>query len=254
MLKLSLLPSEKALYALSPVGVIFDGDDTLWDTQPLYDQAKAIVSDEMVRLGYEKEEAERLLENIDVSNVRHFGFSRGRFAKSMSDTYRYLCLLYKKPVDDSVASRVEAMANTTLEGRPVVDEAAQEVLALLQARNFRLVLSTKGELELQETKILNSNLMHCFHWMFVVAEKTEWVFQRIAEECNLDMAESWSIGNSMRSDVNPALRLGMRAILIHKKSWAFEQEEPYDKTRLFEVSSLKQVPAILSEHSKAFKV
>ena len=67
----------------------------------------------------------------------------------------------------------------------------------------------------------------------------------IADECGLDLEESWSIGNSMKSDINPALRIGMKAIWIPNKTWIFEEEEPYNKNGLIKAGSIKDVPTIL---------
>lgn len=72
-------------------GLIFDGDDTLWETQSLYNLAKRRFRAEMEALGYDPEEVLRTFEEVDIINVRLLGFSKNRFPKSMSDTYEIMC-------------------------------------------------------------------------------------------------------------------------------------------------------------------
>lgn len=238
---------------LSRIGVIFDGDDTLWETQPLYIRAKKLFFREMERLGFDPIEVERRFERIDLDNVRLLGFSKVRFPKSMSDTYQALCLLYDKPTDELVRSRVEAIGYSIFRKKPRIFDGVREVLRTLQAQHLQLILATKGDQEVQEEKISCSNLLSYFHHTYIFPEKGERELQKIADECDLDPRESWSIGNSMKSDINPALRIGMKAIWIPNKTWNFEEEEPFDKQRLFKASSIKEVPRILASQIPAIE-
>jgi putative hydrolase of the HAD superfamily len=230
---------------LSRIGVIFDGDDTLWETQLLYALAKRKFFRQMERLGFDPIEAEERFERIDVHNVRLFGFSKGRFPRSMSDTYRLLSGDYNKSVDKNIKKQVEAIGYSAFGKKPRVFPGVTEVLRTLRAVQLKIILATKGDQEVQEEKISFSNLRSYFDRIYIFPEKRERDLIKIVNECNLDVQVSWSIGNSIKSDINPALKIGMRAIWIPKKTWGFEEGKPLDKKRLFKVRSIKEVPKVL---------
>jgi putative hydrolase of the HAD superfamily len=230
---------------LSGVGVIFDGDDTLWETQILYIRAKKRFFREMERLGFDPTEVETRFEKIDFENVRLHGFSKARFPTSMSYTYQVLSGDYNKVVDKNIEKRVEAIGYSTFGKKPRVFSGVTEVLRTLRETELRVILATKGDQEVQEEKISFSNLRSYFDRIYIFPEKGERDLRKIVNECNLDPEVSWSIGNSVKSDINPALKIGMRAIWIPKRTWGFEEEEPVDKQRLFRVRSIKDVLRIL---------
>jgi putative hydrolase of the HAD superfamily len=230
---------------LSNIGVIFDGDDTLWETQLFYVHAKKMFFKQMERLGFDAIEAEQRFERIDIDNVRPLGFSKERFPKSMSETYQALSIDYGKPIDKNIKEQVETIGFSAFGKKPRVFGGVIGVLTALRARQLKIILATKGDQKVQEEKISFSNLRSYFDYIYIFPEKGERDLKRIVNECNLDPKVSWSIGNSMRSDINPALKIGMRAIWIPRRTWAFEEEEPLDRERLFKARSIKEVPRIL---------
>jgi putative hydrolase of the HAD superfamily len=98
------------------------------------------------------------------------------------------------------------------------------------------------------------NLKPYFHHIYFLPEKGDREFSIIAKECNLNSHMSWSIGNSIKSDINPALRIGMQAILLQKKTWAFEEEVPFEKERLFKARSMRDAFKILKTHIVGIKI
>jgi putative hydrolase of the HAD superfamily len=60
----------------------------------------------------------------------------------------------------------------------------------------------------------------------VVHEKAEETYRAIVQDRQLDPARTWMIGNSPRSDINPALAAGLNAVFIpHEHTWRLEKEE-----------------------------
>ena len=230
---------------LSSIGVIFDGDDTLWETQILYIRAKKRFYKLMERLGFDPTEVEARFERIDFDNVQLYSFSKERFPTSMSDTYQVLSGDYNKVVDENINKLMKSIGYSAFEKKPRVFSGVTEVLVTLRAMQLKIILATKGDQEVQEEKISFSNLRSYFDHVYIFPEKGTRDLRRIVNECNLDPKISWSIGNSMRSDINPALKIGMRAIWIPKRTWGFEEEEPFDKQRVFKVRSIKEVTRIL---------
>ena len=228
------------------VGAIFDGDDTLWETQSLYVRAKNRFFAQMEQLGFFRLEAEVELERIDLKNAKDMRFSRKRFPKSMSDTYQELCLRHNKKVDESVKKRVESIGYSALEGKAKVFDGVLEVLEALRSEHLTLILATKGDQKIQKKKIDHSGLSTYFCRIYIFPEKGQTQLKKIVKDCGLDPKDSWSIGNSIKSDINPALRIGLNAIWIPINTWDFEEETPVDDQRLFKASSIKEVPRILT--------
>jgi hypothetical protein len=93
------------LSQMSSAGIIFDGDDTLWYTMPIYTKAKQEFFYEMSALGFDPQEVERAFEQTDAENVSRFGFSKRRFPTSMAETYQLFCTKHRFPLDEAVKGK-----------------------------------------------------------------------------------------------------------------------------------------------------
>jgi putative hydrolase of the HAD superfamily len=101
----------------------------------------------------------------------------------------------------------------------------QETLPYLAARHD-LLLFTKGHPEEQKLKIDRSGLGPHFRHTAIVKEKDLTSYRGLIEQCGLEPARTWMIGNSPRSDINPARELGINAVYIpHPQTWSLETEE-----------------------------
>jgi putative hydrolase of the HAD superfamily len=89
-----------------------------------------------------------------------------------------------------------------------------------------MVLATKGEPALQQQKVRRLGLAHFFRRMYFVERKTEHEYRRIIGECAIPASAAWAVGNSFRSDVNPALHIGMHAIWLRRPTWLYEEMAP----------------------------
>lgn len=189
-------------------GVIFDGDDTLWDTMPLYTDAKQQFFERMGGLGFSRQEVEQCFEEIDVRNVEQFGFSRNRFPSSMVQAYRELCQRHGQRVEPALESNYKQIGEEVFERPVTVFSEAKDVLSML-GREFLLVLATKGDSDIQLRRIEQSGLAQHFHYAYVLPQKAPADYTRIVSEQNLSLDASWSVGNSIRSDINPAIEIGL---------------------------------------------
>jgi len=223
---------------MTTAGVIFDGDDTLWETMPAYAEAKQEFCKEMALLGFDPKDALNTFESIDVINVDKFGFSKHRFPISMAETYRLFCDRSSWPYDRAIERKIENIAYGIFGKALITFECAEQVLASLRS-HYKLILATKGDEEIQLAKIDQSGLAHFFTSIQILDHKTEREFRRIAEECELDVSSSWVVGDSLRSDINPALEVGFRAIWIPNDAWAYEKADLPDSDRLFKVNALQ---------------
>ena len=100
----------------------------------------------------------------------------------------------------------------------------EETLGYLLHRNHDLILFTKGQEEEQRLKIDRSPVGRYFRSWEVVREKDAGAYQGLVDKFSLQPAVTWMIGNSPKSDVNPALLVGLNAVFVpHERTWALER-------------------------------
>jgi putative hydrolase of the HAD superfamily len=217
--------------------IIFDGDDTLWSTMPLYDIAKGRFADCVRALTPSADEAIRRLDEIDHANVAQHSFTKGRFPGSMVQAYRVLCLECGVVPEPEVESQLLEAGQAVFTSAVVPYPDADACLARLAPR-FQLVLATKGDAHIQGQRVEQSGFGHYFTDIRILAEKTDQQFRDILHDRGCIAETAWSVGNSVRSDINPSLRVGLSAVLIPRTTWQYEDEPVLSSPRLFVTDSL----------------
>jgi putative hydrolase of the HAD superfamily len=202
--------------------IVFDGDDTLWATQELYDGAKAEFFALLESLGWDQTAAAEYFAKIDLANLAQLGLSRTRFPKSMRDTYEFLCNRTLVPVEPDIASRAENIGKGVFAATPTVAADAAAVLKQLKPL-YRLVLFTSGDESVQKERIDQSSLEEYFDAVCIAPRKTGASWRQLLREQDLSSATTWSVGNSVRSDINPSLELGMRCVALATRTWDYER-------------------------------
>lgn len=206
-----------------PAAIVFDGDDTLWSTEPLYDSARDEARAEVVRSGLDGDKWEQLERRIDVENLRHFGFSIERFPTSCVQAYEAIARASGVPASPEVRERVRSAARMVFSQDPPLVPGALETLQRLRARGIKLALLTKGDHELQERRVERSGLADLFDVVRIVADKPPAIFRDIVTELEVEPDDAWSVGNSVRSDILPAVEAGLRAVWIDAHVWEHER-------------------------------
>lgn len=231
--------------------LVFDGDDTLWETEPLYDLARSEAAKVVADAGLDPAQFEALQRDIDERNVATMGLSPSRFPTSSAQAFLELAELAGVAVDPTDVSRVYDASAKVFDSRaPLLPHAASVLNSL--STTHRLALLTKGDPSVQECRVRTSGLSELFDVVRVVPHKDSTTFGDLLDELNAAPHTSWSIGNSLPSDVAPALELGMRAIWIDAPVWAHERREhgaQLDSPSLFIARSLADVPRIVSTSS-----
>lgn len=203
---------------------VFDGDDTLWVVEPLYDRARMVARNLVAVAGLDGGLWDRTQRARDVENVQRLGLSPSRFPTSCVEAYRIIAESTGFAVDEELEREVWRAAEGVFnEVAPVVPNA-REVLESLLAE-FRLALMTRGDREVQERRIADSGLVSFFEVVEVVHEKTEHQFSALVKRMGVTPKGAWSIGNSLPSDINPALRCGMSAVWLDAHVWEYERRE-----------------------------
>ena len=139
-------------------------------------------------------------------------------------------------------------ARSAFEHDPPVMPGARETLALLRSRGAKLALLTKGDYALQCRRIERSGLRDFFDVIRIVPEKTPNVIRDVVSALGVDAGSTWMVGNSMRSDIFPAMKAGLRTVRIPAHVW--EYERTYDQIEPNEVitaSHLADVPTVITK-------
>ena len=152
---------------------------------------------------------------------RLMGYGSANFTKSLVETYRRLA------EKDLLGEDIEQVRRfgEQIRSQPLqLLEGVQETLAYLSPRHD-LFLLTKGDSEEQKLKVERSGIEDYFKQVVIVPEKDVTTYHRIVSELQIDPQRAWMIGNSPRSDINPALAAGLNAVYIpHPHTWHFEHE------------------------------
>lgn len=221
--------------------VVVDGDDTLWETEQLYDDARHAARRIVEAAGVDGAAWEALEREIDVENVARFGLSAERFPTSCVDAYRRLAAV----PDEDVAAAVWAAAATVFHTEAPLYPDSEAALALL-AQRFLLVLYTKGDEHVQHRRVAQSGLASFFEEIVVTDAKSAASFRDLGERHAAANGHAWSIGNSLRSDILPAVEAGYRAVWVDRHVWEYERRHSQAvPAAVREATSLSEAAAIV---------
>ncbi|MBZ5577388.1 MAG: HAD family hydrolase [Acidobacteriia bacterium] len=202
--------------------LIIDADDTLWENNIYFERA----FDEFVEfLGHSSMSARQIrdvLDEIEETNAKIHGYGSLNFARNLRQCYQHLA---EREVREQDLRTVMGFAERILECPMEVIEGVPETLEYLSLRH-ELTLFTKGHAEEQRLKVDRSGLGTFFRHTAIVREKDTAAYRTLLSERSLNPDRAWMIGNSPKSDVNPALEAGLNAVFVpHAHTWVLEKEE-----------------------------
>jgi len=202
--------------------LIIDADDTLWENNIYFERA----FDEFVEyLGHSTltaPEIRQVLDEIELANSRIHGYGSLNFGRNLRECYEHLA---ERKVRDEDLRKVMSFAERILDCPMEVIDGVPETLEYLAGRND-LTLFTKGHPEEQKLKIDRSGLGIYFGHTAIVKEKDVTAYKVLAEQRGMHPERAWMAGNSVKSDINPALAAGLNAVFIpHPHTWGLELEE-----------------------------
>ena len=208
--------------------LIFDADDTLWENNVHFERAIEDFLDYLDHSSLTRDEARAVLDEIELANFRVHGYGSAAFTRNLRLCYERLA---ERHIDDEALRTVRAFGERIVSQPIELIEGVAETLPHLAARHD-LTLLTKGHPEEQQLKIDRSGLGDNFRHAAVVPEKDAAAYMALVHELDLAPARTWMIGNSPKSDINPALAAGLNAVFIpHSATWRLEQEEIDEPTR-----------------------
>lgn len=205
--------------------LMIDADDTLWENNIYFERA---IDDFISFLNHSRltpAEVRVVLDEIERANVHIHGYGARSFARNLRECY---AVLAERHIPEDELDRVmefgERILRQDIELLPGVEETLREL-----ATRHDLVLVTKGHAEDQRLKIDRSGLAPYFRRAVILAEKDRAAYERIVVELDCHPAQTWMVGNSPRSDINPALAAGLNAVYVpHAATWRLEHDELRD--------------------------
>lgn len=223
--------------------VILDGDDTLWRTMPLYTAAKRRFLALTAELGFESRCIEKEFEARDIRNVSSWGFTVERFRRSMVETYAEFSRKKGKEPTLRTEERISRIATAVVRNKTRPVPKAKAVLRRLH-NHCRLVLLTKGEYALQERRVTESGFREFFELVLIVEHKNAETFRQVLAEFRAKARDAWSVGDSLRSDIKPALDAGLNAVWIPQATWGYEAAE-LPGNEIIRADTIAELPRIL---------
>src|ERR1700722_3403713 len=205
--------------------LIFDADDTLWENNVYFEQAFAEFCAYLNHSSLTPDEIRAILDEIEIENNRIHGYGALNFGRNLSQCYLRLA---ERAIDEHDLKRVSAFAHEILLQEVELMDGVAETLPFL-AEKHELTMFTKGEPAEQNRKIDLSGLRPLFAHCQIVKEKNRDAYAELARVRGFDVERTWMIGNSPRSDINPALAAGLQAVFVpHARTWTLEREEIRD--------------------------
>jgi putative hydrolase of the HAD superfamily len=222
-----------------PQSLIFDADDTLWENNIYFEEAFDRFCDYLNHSSLTPDQVRSVLDEIEMANTRIHGYGSKNFARNLAVCLQHLA---ERHVGEADLKTVEEFAHAILDKPMELIDGVEETVARLSERHT-LTIFTKGDKDEQQLKVDRSGLGKYFRHPAIVKEKNRESYLQLAENQGFDAEHTWMIGNSPKSDINPALAAGLKAVYVpHPRTWSLEKEDvPAQHPRLLRVQKITQL-------------
>jgi putative hydrolase of the HAD superfamily len=216
--------------------LLFDADDTLWENNIYFESAIAAFISYLDHRIHTPEEVRAHLNRVEHDTIAAHGYGLKSFRRSLVACFEQLT---DSPVTAERHARILRFVQSIAEHAIEPLAGVAPTLAELATRH-RCILVTKGDPVEQRDKLTRSGLAPHFSAVEVLPEKNSAAYRELAARHHCDRARTWMIGNSPKSDINPALAAGLHAVLLpHDFTWVLEDEAvtlPASGQRLLELA------------------
>lgn len=223
--------------------LILDADDTLWENNIYFKRAIDEFLQLLAPIAPDHREVHRVLTQVEQEHIPQRGYGSRNFIFSLHETFRRF---YAGSDGRAYSLAIEAIGERLLRHPIEPMPGVASTLEHLRERH-RLLVFTKGDREEQSDKLARSGLREFFERVEVVEEKDTAAYQELVRRHALRRESTVMIGNSPRSDVLPALAVGLWAVFIpHPHTWEMEEERVEPHGRLLVSETFSELPAVLS--------
>jgi putative hydrolase of the HAD superfamily len=221
----------------------FDADDTLWHNESIFDGAQQRYRALLAKY-HPADEVNRVLFRTEVRNMPLYGYGVKGF---MLSTVEAAIELTKGAISAQEIREIVALGQEMLAHPVELLPGVADIVPAL-ARDYRLLLITKGDLHHQERKIAESRLAPHFSAIEILSEKDGPAYERVLRRHGVAIGEFAMIGNSLKSDILPVLELGGAGVHVpYHITWQHEHVEkvPHDQPRFRQVERLADLLPLL---------
>ena len=224
--------------------IAFDADDTLWQNEQFFRVEERRFAELLADYAGHDHLSERLLQ-AEKRNLGLYGFGIKGFTLSMIET---AIEVTEGRVPASVIDKILASGRDMLvhpvETLPGVRETLEELAGL-----YRIILVTKGDLFDQERKLAASGLGDYFSAVEIVSDKSRTTYERIFARHGDGPDRAMMVGNSLKSDVVPAIEAGSWGVYVpHDLTWGLERvDPPKEHPRFREIATLGELPRLIQD-------
>lgn len=201
--------------------LLIDADDTLWENNLYFEEAFERFCELLDHSSLNPDQVREALDRIEIENNQIHGYGSLSFVRNLRQCFESLFEREPQPHHfDEIASYSHAIMERPIELMPGVSETLPHL-----ASKHDLTLFTKGAQAEQRSKIERSGIGAYFKHFEIVKEKNAAAYLELVRRRQYDPDSTWMIGNSPKSDVNPALTAGLRAVYVpHQRTWTLERE------------------------------
>jgi putative hydrolase of the HAD superfamily len=223
--------------------IAFDADDTLWHNETLYHQTQDKYK-RLVDKYIPTQDLDEKLYQTEIKNLPYFGYGIKSFTLSMIEN---ACRLTDGCISVEDVLQIIQFAREMRDAPVELLPGVQDVITRL-SQEFDLMIITKGDLLDQQSKLNRSGLGTYFKSVEVVIDKTPEIYARLVEAHHIDVRRFIMVGNSLRSDILPAVALGAHAVYIpYHLTWAHEHDIEHfsEKSGYYEIEHISLLPELI---------
>jgi len=225
--------------------LIFDFDDTIIATNMEFEKTNELVANKLSTLLYGNTEkvSEILMmqRQFDIELIKTYGFARPRYLLSWNKTYEYFCEQTNHDIDLEVVKEVELLVNDVYERRFENIPDSIPVLKELRDAGYRMVILTAGEDEIQRKRVKESGALDFVDDVYVYIVKTPTTLKEVMDK---NPAQHYvMIGNSLKSDIHPALENDVWAFHFERETWEADQFDiDFAHPKYVHIPKLTEIP------------
>lgn len=223
--------------------VILDADDTLWESSLFFERAEDDFTSLLESAGLDGETVRSLVHRRDIERLDSTGFGARPYLDTLASV---MAELLPGGIPAQVAGSFRDISAALLSHPVILLPGTTSALGTLRDAGIETVVYTMGRRDHQESKFERSGTGPLVSSLEIVDRKTEASLRSLLSRRGVGPSDAVCVGNSPRSDINPALAAGAGAVLFSRdRLWAAEREEIADPERVSVISSLTELPAIL---------
>jgi len=221
--------------------LLIDADDTLWENNVYFERAIAQFISFLNHRERSTLEVREILNDVERECIVSHGYGLHSFTHALVKTFERLSV---EPITPALHETIHGFSRTIAEQPVQILPRVPETLEYLSIRH-NLILVTKGDLTEQAGKVERSGLKQFFSEVEIVPEKHVPEYRAIVARHDLLCEFTWMVGNSPKSDINPALGAGLNAVFVpHDETWILEHEElaePEPPSKLLVVNKFSEL-------------